>query len=198
MAIWFPGAYDLIMSPLEKLKFNHIRKELLQGLKGRVLEIGSGTGINFPFYPSGTVEQVDAIEPDQMMIERSEQRRKRSRVPIHIHQQSAEDLSFADQTFDSVVATLVFCTIPDPMKALQEVRRVSKPGAPVLFFEHVRMEQPIMGKMQDFLNPLWRRFTDGCQLNRNTLALIKDAGFTVNKVQPYYKGLFLVIECVNG
>lgn len=198
MAIWFPSAYDFIMSPLEKLKFKHIRKELLQGLSGRVLEIGSGTGINFPLYQKGNIEVVHAIEPDKMMAAKSEERKKKARVPIQIHIESAENLSFPDQSIDTVVATLVFCTIPDPVKALQEVRRVSKPRAPVLFFEHVRMEQPFMGKMQDILNPAWKRFADGCQLNRDTLGLIKEAGFEVKNVKSYYKGLFLVIECVNS
>lgn len=198
MAIWFPSAYDFVMSPLEKLKFKNIRKELLRGLKGRVLEVGSGTGINFPLYEKGYVEQVHAIEPDKMMIEKSEERMKKARVPIQLHIESAENLSFPDQSFDSVVATLVFCTIPDPAKAMQEVRRVSKPGAPVLFFEHVRMEQPFMGKMQDLLNPAWKRFADGCQLNRDTLSLVKEAGFEIKNVKSYYKGLFLVIECVNS
>lgn len=197
VASWFPAFYDLIMSPLETLSFKQIRKELFQNLRGRVLEIGSGTGVNFSFYQKGMVERVDAIEPDERMIEKSEKRRRLSPVPIYLHQQSAEKIAFPDQTFDSVVATLVFCSIPDPLRALREVRRVSKPGAPVLLFEHVRMEQPFLGKAQDVLNPVWRRMTGGCQLNRDTLAVVKEAGLSVKRVKSYAKGLFLVIESVN-
>lgn len=197
MASWFPAIYDFIMSPLETLSFKQIRKELFQNLRGRVLEIGSGTGANFPFYQKGAVVRVDAIEPDERMIVQSEKRRQQSPVPIYVHQQSAERIAFPDQTFDSVVATLVFCSIPNPLQALREVRRVSKPGTPVLFFEHVRMEHPFLGKAQDVLNPVWRRMTGGCQLNRDTLAFVKEAGLSVRQVKSYAKGLLLVIESVN-
>ncbi|PLR94474.1 class I SAM-dependent methyltransferase [Bacillus sp. T33-2] len=191
----FPSIYDFAMKPLEGRKFNKIREELLGYARGRVLEIGSGTGINFPFYQG--VEQVDAVEPNLSMIEKSKDRRKQASVPIHIHVRSAEKLNFDDQTFDTVVSTLVFCTIPDPVKALKEIKRVSKPQASILFFEHVKMEQPFLAKTQELLTPLWKKVCDGCHLNRNTLQTIKEAGFQVKTVKPYYKGLFLVVECTK-
>ena len=192
----FPSLYDLAMQPLEKRKFRKIRSEILSIADGRVLEVGAGTGINFPLYKNA--DRVDAIEPNQAMIEKSILRKNAAAVPIHIHRQSAEDLEFADKTFDSAVATLVFCTIPNPDKALAEIRRVCKPTAKILFFEHVKMEQPALAFAQEALNPLWKRICDGCQLNRDTLLAIQKSGMKVTNVTPYYKGLFLVMECVNS
>lgn len=195
MGKWFPAIYDLAMKPLEKGKFRKIRTELIHKASGRVLEIGAGTGINFPLYQN--VEHVDAIEPNPTMVEKSKARRKRATVSIQLHGQTAEELDFDDDTFDTVIATLVFCTIPDPMKALKEIQRVCKPGGTVLFFEHVKMKQPFMGQLQELLNPFWKKICDGCHLNRDTLGLVKASEFQVTKVTPYYKELFLTIECVN-
>ncbi len=127
----FPKWYDFFMSPLEKGRFKSIRKDLLQGANGSVLEIGSGTGINFPYYQS--VAKVTAIEPSQHMIDRSSKRREMSAVPIQIIKESAERLPFVDNTFDTVVATLALCTIPNPEAALQEMKRVSNLKAKSFF-----------------------------------------------------------------
>lgn len=195
MGKWFPKIYDIAMSPLEKRSFRKIRKEIIGRATGRVLEIGSGTGVNFPFYQN--VEHVDAIELNSMMIEKSKNRQRFATVPIKMHSQSAEKLDFIDKTFDSVVATLVFCTIPDPVNALKEIKRVCKPDGKILFFEHVKMKHPFLVRMQNTLTPFWKWICDGCHLNRDTLQLITEAELKVKRVQSYYKGLFLVIECVN-
>ena len=196
MGTWFPKIYDAAMKPLEAHSFKEIRMDLVEKAEGRVLEIGSGTGINFPYYKNA--RQVDAIEPNPSMSRRADERLRSSRVPIQVHESSAESLPFADDTFDTVVATLVFCTIPEPMKALAEIRRVSKPGARLLFFEHVRMEPILLSKTQDLLNPLWEKICDGCQLNRDTLDMIKKSGIEVAKVESYYAKLFLYIEGINA
>lgn len=108
----FPAIYDFAMKPLENGPFKVIRQELIDQANGRVLEIGAGTGINFPLY--NNVEKVDAIEPNPEMEEKSRVRKNLTEVPITIHAQNAENLLFEDNTFDSVIATLVFCTIPNP------------------------------------------------------------------------------------
>ncbi|HLR63663.1 MAG TPA: class I SAM-dependent methyltransferase [Lentibacillus sp.] len=195
MGKWFPSIYDMAMRPLEKTKFNKIRKTLVNQAIGRVLEIGSGTGMNFPHYKNAT--QVDAIEPNPLMKERALKRMERSRIPIQTYLVEAEKLPFADNTFDSVVATLVFCTIPEPMKALQEIQRVSKPNAKILLFEHVRVDKALLGKTQDVLTPLWKKACDGCHLNRDTLELIKQSNLSVMEVDSYFNGIFLTIKCLN-
>jgi len=195
MRMIFPKLFDLVMQPIESLKFHQIRRNLISKSKGRVLEIGSGTGANFLYYKKGVF--VDAIEANPLMIEQSKTKKHSALVPITIHEVNAETLPFDDQIFDSVVATLVFCTIDNPLTALAEIQRVTKSGAPILFFEHVRMEQLALASIQDALTPLWKKVGDGCRLNRNTLRLIEQSGLSVTRVHSYYKGLFLVIECEN-
>jgi ubiquinone/menaquinone biosynthesis C-methylase UbiE len=191
----FANWYDFFMNPLEKKKFKRIRKELLSNARGKVLELGSGTGINFPYYEK--VEAVTAIEPSQHMIERSQAKRKQAVVPIEIVQASAEELPFAANTFDTVVATLVFCTIPNPEKAILEMKRVCKSGGKVLLFEHVKMENRFLSTLQDWLTPVWKKICDGCCLNRNTIDLLKAHDISVLKVQNYYSDLFIFAEAEN-
>jgi len=195
MGSWFPRLYDVAMKPLEATRFKKVRKELVRSAEGEVLEIGSGTGVNFPYYKN--VVHVSAVEPNPAMSERGKRRLQQADVPITVFENTAESLPFLDDTFDSVIATLVFCTIPDPEKALKEIQRVSKPGAKILFFEHVRMEQSLLGKVQDLLNPIWYKACDGCHLNRDTLSTISQAGIEINSVNAHYKKLFLSINGVN-
>lgn len=192
----FAKGYDFFMSPLEKEQFKRIRKELLTKATGQVLEIGSGTGINFPLY--NDVDKVVATEPSLDMIERSQLKYQQSVVPIEIVQASAEALPFVEDSFDSVVATLVFCTIPNPEKAVQELIRVCKPGGKILLFEHVKLENRLLGWLQEFLTPTWKKICDGCCLNRDTLTLLKGSKLTINEVKSYYNGLFIYIEAFNN
>jgi ubiquinone/menaquinone biosynthesis C-methylase UbiE len=195
MGKWFSRLYDPLMEPLERRGFGDIRKKLIGKAKGEVLEIGSGTGFNFPYYKQA--EQVIAIEPEPLMIKKSLPRAKSALVPIDVISADAEKLPFPDDTFDTVVGTLVLCTIPDVQKALNEIRRVCKPDGQVLFFEHVRLDHPFLGRLQDWLTPAWKHLCEGCHLNRNTLAMIKDAGFKIIRVERHFKDIFLVIETVN-
>ncbi|MDF0727720.1 class I SAM-dependent methyltransferase [Cytobacillus sp. S13-E01] len=196
MGKWFPSIYDVAMKPLEQTTFKKIREDLISKAEGRVLEIGSGTGVNFPYYKNAT--QVDAVEPNSWMVKKSLKRKSQTNVPIQTYKLKAEKLPFPDDTFDTVVGTLVFCTISKPLEALKEIKRVSKPSAKFLFFEHVRMEQSFLGKTQDLLTPAWKHICDGCHLNRNTLELVEQAHLSIEKVDSYYKGLFLAIECSNN
>ncbi|MFL6560228.1 MAG: class I SAM-dependent methyltransferase, partial [Bacillus sp. (in: firmicutes)] len=192
----FANWYDFFMNPLEKKKFKRIRKELLSKATGNVLELGSGTGINFPFYQKA--EKVTAIEPSHYMIERSFSKLKESVVPIEVVQASAEKLPFAENTFDTVVATLVFCTIPDPEKAILEMKRVCKFEGKILLFEHVRMQNRLLSTLQDWLTPAWKKICDGCCLNRNTLDLLMAHDISIIKVQKYYRDLFVFAEAKNN
>jgi ubiquinone/menaquinone biosynthesis C-methylase UbiE len=127
------------------------------------------------------------------MVARSLRRAKHATVPIEVIVARAEALPFPDHTFDTVVGTLVFCTIPEPRQALCELRRISTPEGTALFFEHVRIHRPLAGRLQEWLTPVWKHVAGGCHLNRDTLALLTQAGFTVTCIAPHYKGLFLVI-----
>jgi ubiquinone/menaquinone biosynthesis C-methylase UbiE len=181
-----------MMAPLERSGFQDIRKSLLRQARGTVLEIGAGTGANFPYYTEAA--HVIALDPDPSMVERSLLRARPATVPIEVIVARAEALPFPDHTFDAVVGTLVFCTIPEPRHALCELQRVSKPAGNALFFEHVRVHRPLAGRLQDWLTPVWKRLAGGCHMNRDTLALLTQAGFAVTRIEPHYKELFLVIE----
>ncbi|MEW9668482.1 class I SAM-dependent methyltransferase [Ammoniphilus sp. 3BR4] len=195
MSRFFQSYYDLLMGPLERRRFKAIRQELISKASGLVLEVGSGTGVNFPYYHN--VEKVISIEPGRLMREQSIKKKNQAQVAIEILDASAESLPFPDNYFDSVVATLVFCTIPHPELALQEVKRVCKPHAQVLFFEHVRLDNKYLGKLQDWLTPAWSRLCDGCELNRNTVSKIERAGFQIKEIDSYYKDIFVAIQATK-
>ncbi|MGO4889847.1 class I SAM-dependent methyltransferase [Anaerobacillus sp. MEB173] len=188
----FAKWYDIVMSPLENGNFKPIRRNMLKKAYGSVLEVGSGTGINFPYYNS--VDHVTAIEPSQPMIERSSKRIRESCVPIKVIKGRAEHIPFADQTFDTVVATLALCTILNPEAAIREMKRVCKREGKILLFEHVRMNHPFLAKLQDWVTPYWKKVSDGCCLNRKTVQLIEANGLQVVNQKTYYKGLFILME----
>jgi ubiquinone/menaquinone biosynthesis C-methylase UbiE len=191
----FAKWYDFFMKPLEERKFKRVRSDLLNRASGRVLELGSGTGVNFPLYDN--VDRVIAIEPSQPMIDRSLTRQQSAVVPIEIINASAENLPFEDGTFDTVVATLVFCTIPNVEKAIKELKRVCKPDGKILLFEHVKMENAVLSKMQERLTPFWKKVCDGCCLDRETLKAFTNQGLEIERVEQFYKDLFLVAELRN-
>jgi ubiquinone/menaquinone biosynthesis C-methylase UbiE len=195
MSETFAKWYDKFMNPLEQGAFREIRKDLIQRASGKVLELGSGTGINFPFYQD--VQSVIAIEPNPSMIQHSLMKKEIASVPIEILQSSAEELPFPDHSFDTVVATLVFCTIQNVEKALQEIHRICKPNGKILLFEHVLMKNPVLRKIQIHLTPFWSKICDGCCLDRDTVSVLHKHGFRIIELQKYYRGLFVMMELRN-
>ena len=160
-----------------------MRKEIIDQAGGLVLEIGTGTGLNFPFYQPGHVERVEAVEPDAAMLRYARGRLSTARVPIELKQARAEALPFADETFDSVVTTLVFCSVADPLKGLLEVKRVLKPGGLLLMVEHVRAQATPVACVQNALVPLTTRFAGNCHWNRNTASTVIRAGFQMKNLR---------------
>ncbi|GCE24393.1 SAM-dependent methyltransferase [Dictyobacter kobayashii] len=154
-----------------------IRKELVGQAKGLVLEVGAGNGLNFAYYNPALVERVEATEPDSAMLRYARTRATAAPVPIKLTQTPVEQLPFADEYFDSVVCTLVFCSVNDPLKGLQEIRRVLKPGGQLLLVEHVRARVPFNAFIQDLITPLTRLFLGNCHWNRNTEQTVQAAGF---------------------
>lgn len=195
MSKWFPPVYERMMKLEKATNLYKARKALIEMAYGDVLEIGTGTGINFPLYKSDVT--LDALEPSPIMIQRSGKNRHRASIPINMHEKNAEDMDFPVSTFDTVVNTLVFCTIPNPEKALEKIRYVAKPHAQILFLEHVRMKQSFLAKTQDILTPLSKRLADGCHLNRDTMKTIKNSELTVKHVHTFYKSLMIAVICEN-
>jgi len=176
----------------EKLGLGRLREESLDGLRGRVLEIGVGTGRNVPFYPDG-VTYLAGIDPDEVMLDRARKRARSAPFPVDLIPASAEELPFEEAGFDAVTATLAFCTIPGPQKALREARRVLKRGGEFRLLEHVRMGQKPVGWLQEKATPLWKRVAGGCHLDRDTLAAVTEAGFEVERTERHLDGLVLGI-----
>jgi ubiquinone/menaquinone biosynthesis C-methylase UbiE len=151
---------------------------------GEVLEIGIGTGLNLPHYGSN-ISRVQAVDPASMLPTRVAERRAVVHFPVEITQHSAEKLPYKDQTFDYVVSTWTLCTIPDPVLALQEVRRVLKPGGRFLFLEHGRSDDRKIAAWQDRLNPIQNIIGCGCNLNRRIDQLIEQAGLSVTQLDRF-------------
>ncbi|MDW7674878.1 MAG: class I SAM-dependent methyltransferase [Bacillota bacterium] len=149
-----------------------LRKKALSYAKGRVLEVGVGTGMNLSFYPAGC--EVTGIDFSPGMLAKARKKVPLADVPVVLEEMDAEAMSFPDDSFDTVVATCVFCSVPDPVKGLMEVRRVCKPEGQIILLEHVRSEHPVLGRLMDLLNPVSLHLV-GSNINRRTLDNIESA-----------------------
>lgn len=179
----FAALYDLVGASAERRWMGARRRRLLAGARGAVLEIGGGTGANLAHYRN--VDRVTIAEPDPFMRSRIGPKLEDARVPVEVSAAGAEALPFPDGSFDTVVSTLVLCTVPDQAAALDEVRRILRPGGRLLFIEHVRAAGS-MARWQDRLEPLWRRLFGGCHPNRDTVAAIVEAGFEIETFESFY------------
>lgn len=177
----FPRLMDHVMRGEE---FQRLRRELLKQVSGEVLEIGIGTGLNLAHYGSN-ISRVQAVDPAPMLPARVAERRAVVHFPVEITQHSAEQLPHKDQTFDYVVSTWTLCTIPDPVLALQEVKRVLKPGGRFLFLEHGRSDDHTIATWQDRLNPIQNVIGCGCNLNRQIDRLITQSGLMLTQLDRF-------------
>jgi ubiquinone/menaquinone biosynthesis C-methylase UbiE len=179
----FAALYDPVGASAERRWMGGRRRRLLAGARGAVLEIGGGTGANLAHYRN--VDRVTIAEPDPFMRNRIGPKLDEARVPVEVSAAGAEALPYPDGSFDTVVSTLVLCTVPDQEAALDEVRRVLRPGGRLLFIEHVRAAGSA-ARWQDRLEPLWRRLLGGCHPNRDTVAAIEEAGFEIETFESFY------------
>jgi SAM-dependent methyltransferase len=158
------------------------RRSVIEHARGRVLEIGAGVGFNVHHYPA-EVEEIVISEPGARLLGRAERRAAEAGRPVRAVRAFAEELPFEDDSFDTVVSTLVLCSVRDQDKSLAEIRRVLKPGGKLLFMEHVRADDPTRARWQDRLERPWRVFAMGCHPNRATLERIEAAGFEVEDLR---------------
>ena len=171
----FPRLMDWIMRGEE---FQQLRASLLKDVRGEVLEIGFGTGLNLRHYPHG-ITNLSIVDPAHILPRRVAERTASVSFPVHTHHVTAESLPFRTHQFDAVVSTWTLCTIPDPVKALREVRRVLKPGGVFLFLEHGRSDDARVAAWQDRLNPVQNIIGCGCNLNRKIDHIIVQAGLKI-------------------
>ena len=163
-----------------------LRQEACRGLRGRVLEIGFGSGLNIRFYPEA-VSSVSAVEPSEVGWRLSEQRRSHTDLPIHRTGLDGQHLAEADSSFDAALVTFSLCTIEDPALALAEVRRVLRPGASLHFLEHGLAPDPGVAAWQRRLEPVQKRAFAGCHLSRDVPALVGGAGLEIAELRAEYQ-----------
>jgi len=199
--------YDGFMFFPEKLYLGKRRRKLISVLRGRILEVGVGTGVNFSFYNDQVV--VTGIEPSETMLSRATEKRKRLKLTNRIEllhtgcglpemQQLVEENSL-----DAVICTLVLCTIPEPEKAIAQFKKWLKPGGQLVIMEHIRAHTHLWGKIQDKMNPYWSKFADGCQLNRKTDRILRESGLKLQNeksfrmVLPFYEAVYIKPETTD-
>jgi ubiquinone/menaquinone biosynthesis C-methylase UbiE len=162
---------------------------------GRVLEVGVGTGRNLAHHPPQS--EVTAIDISPKLLAKAARKARKKGRPVELGLMDAQRLAFGDGSFDSAAATFVFCSVPDPLVGLAEVRRVLKPGGRLLLLEHVRLRNRILGWLMDRLNPMFVRLS-GANINRDTVGNVTRGGFEIVAVDSHMGGLVKLIEARKG
>ena len=162
------------------------REKIVPLAKGNVLEIGFGSGLNFNFYDSKRVEYLFALEPSAEMLAIAKRQIKEHELPIKYLHTGAEAIPLEENMIDSILITYTMCSIADLQPSFTEMRRVLKPDGQLIFCEHGIAPDPSVRKWQNFINPVWRKFSGGCNLNRDIPQLIKHAGFHFKQLDTMY------------
>jgi phosphatidylethanolamine/phosphatidyl-N-methylethanolamine N-methyltransferase len=184
--------YDLMEVLVERSSYGGWRELLWSKVEGsRILEVGVGTGKNFPHYPENAT--VDAIDFSGGMLNRAVRRAEERHVDVHLRQMDVQSLTFENDTFDSVVDTFVFCSVPDPVRGLREVQRVCKPGGKVILLEHVLSANRVLAWAMNLMNPVVAR-SMGPNINRRTVENVRESGLVIERVTDLLAGIFKLIE----
>jgi len=191
LAPWF----DSLEGFLEGLIFRRLRKKLWSQAKGEhILEVGVGTGKNFAFYPSQA--RMTAIDFSPKMLEQAKRKRERKQLDVHLDLMDVQRLYFADNSFDTVIASFVFCSVPQPRKGLKEIYRVLKPGGQLILLEHVLSSNKIMAALMNLLNPLFVHVF-GANINRETLKNVQACPFRSVYIDPASSDMIKLIRAVK-
>jgi len=169
------------IGPIEKQ-----RAKIVPHARGRVVEIGIGSGHNLPFYNPQKVASVIGVEPDEFIWKRSQSRRKACAFPVTRLGLSGESIPLEDRSADTVVVTYSLCTIPNPVLALREMKRIVKPHGQILFCEHGQAPDPDVHKWQKRIDPIWKRIAGGCHSGRDIPALFEEARLNIAAMEQMY------------
>lgn len=187
--------FDGIEAVMEGLFFKPWRKKLWAKVNGyHILEVGVGTGKNFEYYPANA--RVTAIDFSSKMLERAAKKKHRKHIAVDLDLMDIQSLYFADNSFDTVVASFVFCSVPLPHKGLKELYRVCKPGGQILLLEHVVSSKPIIARIMHFLNPLVVRLV-GANINRDTVKNVKACAFASVRIDEHSGDIIKLIEAIK-
>ena len=184
--------FEGLESVMEGLFFKNWRKRLWAKVDGyHILEVGVGTGKNFDYYPAEA--RITAIDFSQEMLKQAARKKDRKSASVELHLMDVQSLSFADNSFDTVICSFVFCSVPLPLKGLKELYRVCKPGGQVLLLEHVVSSKPLIARVINYINPLIVALV-GANINRNTVKNIKACGFASVRVDEHSGDIIKLIE----
>ncbi len=186
--------YDFLEAPMEYMRFAAWREKLRTGIKGeRALEVGVGTGKNLAYYPQDV--RITAIDLSPRMLERARKRANKSNITVDLQEMDVQHLNFSDHSFDTIFTTFVFCSVPDPVAGLQELRRVCKPDGKLLLLEHMRPGNSALGFIFDVLNPMVLRMM-GANINRRTTDNLRAAGWQIRLEEHLSSDIVRWIEAV--
>lgn len=180
--------YDLFMAPFENSGLKEMRRQLISEASGYCLELGVGSGANLKFYDVKklthlTLSDLDEIEKIELKIAEKLDSfvKKIDTENISVKQLDVTHLPFADNTFDTVVSTLIFCSVPDVLRGLAEIKRILKPEGQFVFIEHVLSKSPVAAPVMNFLTPAWKTIAHGCHLNRDFETALTESGFLIKQ-----------------
>lgn len=177
--------YDIVMSPLETFLLKEIRNKVIPNANGNVLEIGIGTGANLKYYDYTKVSKLTGLD-----VKLTNSIKQKASDKFVLVENCAQTLPFADNSFDTVVATLVFCSVDDQNKGFNEIKRVLKDNGKFIFVEHIQSDSKKIAKIFDKCNNVWTKIANGCNLNRDTISAIKESGLDILWVEKSNKGIF--------
>jgi len=184
--------FDGMEAAMEGLFFKNWRKKLWAKVDGyHILEVGVGTGKNFDYYPADA--RITALDFSQEMLKQATQKKARKNITVELNLMDVQSLSFADNSFDTVIGSFVFCSVPLPVKGLKELYRVCKPGGQVLLLEHVLSSKPALARVMNFINPAIVALA-GANINRNTVKNVKACGFATVRVDECSGDIIKLIE----
>ena len=184
--------YDLMEGLIERSRYNKWRELLWSKVEGiNILEVGVGTGKNFSYYPEAA--EITAVDFSDRMLKRAKDRASKQKVKVRLQQMDVQNLKFEDNTFDTIIASFVFCSVPNPVRGLMEVERVCKPGGKVVLLEHVLSANRIVAWLMNLANPLVVRMI-GANINRHTVENVSKSSLVVEQVTNLGAGIFKLIE----